>query len=254
MACWTGLLLLCWLRPRRVAAHGRSPDAALAQLLREARANLRRSPTDRLSRILCGERIRIGVRDYYPLFATREGEVRSGLRARCRARHRQAARRRARLRPRQCRHPHPDARPRIASTSSSRPWATTPSATARCASSGRTITSRRRRWSGPRRSPSKAGTTSPAAPICVTVGNGSNAELVSHNARLMLFDEAGVLPERLKRRDLHAGRAGRQLLRLLFHRPRFAADVRAEVRLRPGAVGHGAWRAPAATSSPARST
>jgi len=34
--------------------------------------------------------------------------------------------------------------------------------------------------------------------ICVAVGNVSNAELVSHNARLMLFDEAGVLPDRLK--------------------------------------------------------
>jgi polar amino acid transport system substrate-binding protein len=34
--------------------------------------------------------------------------------------------------------------------------------------------------------------------VCGTVGNGSNAELVAHNARLMLFDEAGVLPDRLK--------------------------------------------------------
>jgi ABC-type amino acid transport system permease subunit len=33
---------------------------------------------------------------------------------------------------------------------------------------------------------------------CVTIGNGSNAQIVSHNARLMLFDEAGVLPGHLK--------------------------------------------------------
>ena len=33
--------------------------------------------------------------------------------------------------------------------------------------------------------------------VCVTVGNGSNAELVSQGVRLMLFDEAGVLPEQL---------------------------------------------------------
>jgi ABC-type amino acid transport system permease subunit len=34
--------------------------------------------------------------------------------------------------------------------------------------------------------------------VCVTVGNGSNAELVEHDVRLMLFDEAGVLPPRLQ--------------------------------------------------------
>ena len=94
--------------------------------------------------------------------------------------------------------PHPDAgrgphRPRA-----SRPWGTTPSATARCASSGRTTTSRRRRWSGPRRSRIADWNDVAGRTICVTVGNGSNAELVSHNARLMLFDEAGVLPDRLK--------------------------------------------------------
>jgi polar amino acid transport system substrate-binding protein len=33
--------------------------------------------------------------------------------------------------------------------------------------------------------------------ICVSVGNGSNAELVSRSARLMLFDQPVVLPERL---------------------------------------------------------
>src|SRR5260370_38923436 len=34
--------------------------------------------------------------------------------------------------------------------------------------------------------------------VCVTIGNGSNAELVAQGARLMLFDEAGMLPDRLK--------------------------------------------------------
>ena len=38
----------------------------------------------------------------------------------------------------------------------------------------------------------------PGRTICATVGNGSNAELVSHDARLLLFDEAGVLPDRLR--------------------------------------------------------
>lgn len=34
--------------------------------------------------------------------------------------------------------------------------------------------------------------------VCVTIGNGSNAQMVSQRARLMLFDAAGVLPERLQ--------------------------------------------------------
>ena len=54
-----------------------SPDAALEQLLKEARENCTQ-PADRLSKVLCGGRIRIGVRDYYPLFSTREGDERSG--------------------------------------------------------------------------------------------------------------------------------------------------------------------------------
>ncbi len=33
--------------------------------------------------------------------------------------------------------------------------------------------------------------------VCVTIGNGSNAELVAHKARIMLFETAGVLPEKL---------------------------------------------------------
>jgi len=52
-----------------------SPDMVLAQVLKEARANCAQ-PADRLSRILCSGRIRIGVREFYPLFATRSGDVR----------------------------------------------------------------------------------------------------------------------------------------------------------------------------------
>ncbi|MDA0664102.1 MAG: transporter substrate-binding domain-containing protein, partial [Proteobacteria bacterium] len=34
--------------------------------------------------------------------------------------------------------------------------------------------------------------------VCVTIGNGSNAQLVSRGARLMLFDAVGILPARLQ--------------------------------------------------------
>ena len=73
--CGLALLLLAvapaWSQDKN------SPDAALEQLLKEARENCAQ-PTDRLSKVLCGGRIRIGVRDYYPLFSTREGDERSG--------------------------------------------------------------------------------------------------------------------------------------------------------------------------------
>ena len=51
---------------------------------------------------------------------------------------------------------------------------------------------------GPRELPVASMLDLPGRTVCVTVGNGSNAELVSQGARLMLFDEAGVLPDRLK--------------------------------------------------------
>ena len=64
------------------AQSAHSPDAALARLLKDARAKLPGACTqpqaDRLIKILCAKRIRIGVRDYYPLFATRSGQTRQG--------------------------------------------------------------------------------------------------------------------------------------------------------------------------------
>ena len=64
------------------AQQDKSPDAALARLLQGARATLpgacSQPNADRLIRILCAGRIRIGIRDYYPLFATRTGETREG--------------------------------------------------------------------------------------------------------------------------------------------------------------------------------
>ncbi len=61
-----------------------TPDAALAHLVDEARATVAapggcaQPGLDRLVRIVCAGRIRIGVRESYPLFATRSGETRHG--------------------------------------------------------------------------------------------------------------------------------------------------------------------------------
>src|SRR5437899_12963550 len=62
------------------AQQDKSPDAALERLLQAARASLpgacSQPQADRLIKILCVGRIRVGVRDYYPLFSTRSGETR----------------------------------------------------------------------------------------------------------------------------------------------------------------------------------
>src|SRR5260370_8846949 len=61
-----------------------SPDAALARLLDSARAaaaapgGCAQPGIDRLVRILCTGRIRVGVRDDYPLFSTHTGTTRQG--------------------------------------------------------------------------------------------------------------------------------------------------------------------------------
>jgi polar amino acid transport system substrate-binding protein len=61
-----------------------SPDAALVQLLDEARAaaaapgTCDRSGIDRLVGIFCSHLIRVGVRAEYPLFGMLTGDVRSG--------------------------------------------------------------------------------------------------------------------------------------------------------------------------------
>jgi ABC-type amino acid transport substrate-binding protein len=71
------VLLALGLLSVALAARAETPDAALDGLLQAARADCAQ-PSDRLSRVLCSGRLRAGVRDYYPLFGTREGEERSG--------------------------------------------------------------------------------------------------------------------------------------------------------------------------------
>src|SRR5689334_2350995 len=61
-----------------------SPDAALTRLLASARTastvpgTCAQPGVDRLIHILCEGRIRVGVREDYPLFGTRDGQVRKG--------------------------------------------------------------------------------------------------------------------------------------------------------------------------------
>src|SRR6185295_11880156 len=60
--------------------------------------------------------------------------------------------------------------------------------------------------------------------ICVTIGNGSNAVIVSHDVRLMLFDEAGVLPDRLRDDTCVLAAQDDSFFAEYFTDPRFAAQ------------------------------
>ncbi len=77
---WRGLFC-SWLRSRQAE----TPDAALTALLTEARAACRQCPAPATNPVwigssgsICTGKIRIGVREYYPLFGTREGRERLG--------------------------------------------------------------------------------------------------------------------------------------------------------------------------------
>ena len=192
--CGLALLLLAvapaWSQDKN------SPDAALEQLLKEARENCAQ-PTDRLSKVLCGGRIRIGVRDYYPLFSTREGDERSGYEV-------DVAHAIAKRFGVEADFHRVNAATRIPMIGEDRidlVIATMGHNTQRDSQvrfirphyyqSETTVV-------GPKSLPIKGWKDVSGRTICVTVGNVSNAVIVSENVRLMLFDEAGVLPERLR--------------------------------------------------------
>ena len=173
---------------------------ALEAVLKEAREHCARptaQQSDRLERILCGKPLRIGVRDYYPLFGMRENAVHVGY--------------------------EPDIARTIAQRLGVEIELVRVNAATRIPLLGEdridlvlatmghnTQRDGQLRFIRPHYYQSETALVGPKAlhiadwddvatrTICVTVGNVSNAELVSHNARLMLFDEAGVLPDRLK--------------------------------------------------------
>ncbi|MFO1083975.1 MAG: transporter substrate-binding domain-containing protein [Reyranellaceae bacterium] len=195
------LIVLGLGRPAAQAQTAGSPDAALARLLEAARATMPAScvqaDVDRLIRILCAKRIRIGIRDYYPLFATRTGDKREGYEV-------DVALAIGRMLGVEVEFVRVNAATRIPLLAEDRidlVIATMGHNTQRDKQvrfirphyyqSETTVV-------GPRELPVANMTDLPGRTVCVTIGNGSNAELVSQGARLMLFDEAGVLPDRLK--------------------------------------------------------
>ncbi|MBN9086152.1 MAG: transporter substrate-binding domain-containing protein [Reyranella sp.] len=190
------LLAVAALLAPLAAARAETPDEALEALLTEARQQCAQ-PSDRLEKILCGKRLRVGVRDYYPLFGVREGGIHVGF--------------------------EPDIARALAERFGVETDFVRVNAATRIpllgedridlilATMGHT-TQRdgQLRFIRPHYYQSETVVVGPKAlrigdwndlatrTICVTVGNVSNAQMVSHNTRLMLFDEAGVLPDRLK--------------------------------------------------------
>lgn len=183
------------------AQQDKSPDAALARLLQAARATLpgacSRPNADRLIRILCAGRIRVGIRDYYPLFATRDGEIREGYEV-------DVALAIGRKLGVEVEFVRVNAATRIALLAEDRIDLVIATMGHNTQRDGQVRFIRPHYYQsettlvGPRALSVSDWKDIAGRTVCVTVGNGSNAELVTEGARLMLFDEAGVLPERLK--------------------------------------------------------
>ena len=178
-----------------------SPDAALAALLKDTRAAFPGACTqpnaDRLTGVLCAKRIRIGVRETYPLFAMDAGEKRQGYEidvARAIAGKLGVSVEFVKVVP-------ASRIPLLAENRIDLAIATMGHNTQR---DGQARFIRPHYYQsettliGPQGIALSGWKDIPGRTVCVTVGNGSNAELISHGARLMLFDEASALPERLK--------------------------------------------------------
>ena len=184
-----------------LAGADNSPDAALSQLLAEAHDaatpdNCGNPDIDSLVRILCAGRMRVGVRDEYPLFAAKVGETRQGYEI-------DVARAIGRRLGVTAEFVGVKAATRV-------PMLASGGVDVVIATMGDSVQRESQvRFIRPHYYRSETMVVGPhdlavsgwddlrGRTVCATVGNGSNAELVSRDARVMLFDDAGMLPERL---------------------------------------------------------
>jgi len=200
-ACLLAVVIIGLAPSALQAQQDKSPDAALARLLQEVRAKLPGAcsqPTaDRLIRVLCAGRLRVGIRDYYPLFSTRSGETRQGYEV-------DVARAIANKLGVDVEFVRVNAATRIALLAEDRIDLAIATMGHNIQRDGQARFIRPHYYRsettivGPHSSGVSDWKDIPGRTVCVTVGNGSNAELVAQGARLMLFDEAGALPARLK--------------------------------------------------------
>ncbi len=178
-----------------------SPDAALEKLLQDARAALpgacSEPDADHLVKILCAKRIRIGVRDYYPLFGTRTGNKREGYEV-------DVGLAIGRMLGVEVEFIRVNAASRIPLLAEDRIDLVIATMGHNTQRDGQVRFIRPHYYQsettvvGPRSLHVSGLKDLAGRTVCVTIGNGSNAQLVSQGARLMLFDEAGVLPDRLR--------------------------------------------------------
>jgi len=178
-----------------------SPEAALAQLLEQARGALpaacAQPKPDSLTRILCSRRIRIGVRDSYPLFGTLQDGVRQGYEI-------DVARgvaRRLGVEPEFVGVKAANRIPMLADDRIDLIIATMGHNTQR----DHEVRFVRPHYYqsetaliGPKELPVADWKDITGRTVCVTIGNGSNADLVSRGSWLMLFDDAVALPDGLR--------------------------------------------------------
>jgi ABC-type amino acid transport substrate-binding protein len=180
-----------------------SPDVALARMLDDVRVTAAdpgtcAQPTiDRLVRIFCVGRIRVGVRHDYPLFSTRTGELRQGYEV-------DVARAIAGKLGVDITFTKVKAATRIAmlADDSTDLVIATMGDNAQRETQARFIRPHYYRSETMLVGPRDLGLADwgdvRGRTVCVSVGNASNAELVSRGARLMLFDGSVALPERLR--------------------------------------------------------
>jgi polar amino acid transport system substrate-binding protein len=197
---WTIIMCLIGAMPVAARADG-SPDTALARLLDEARATASspgacaRPDRDQLISIFCTGRLRVGLRDEYPLFGMRAGNTWQGYEidvARAVAQKLGVSVDFTKVKP-------ATRIPMLADNTIDLVVATMADNTQRESQA---------RFVRPHYYQSQTVIIGPndlrlkdddirGQTVCVAIGNGSNAELVARGARLMLFDDAALLPERL---------------------------------------------------------
>lgn len=223
-------VLLCVLSGLCTLARAQSettPDAALARLLAEARTSATptvcaKPDTDRLIRIFCNKQIRMGVRENYPLFGARKDEARAGYDI-------DVARAIGKTLKTEVAFTRVTPANRIALLAEDRIDVAIATMGHNTQRDGQARFIRPHYYQsetilvGPQAAEIKEWRDIAGRTICVTIGNGSNAQIVSQGARLMLFEEAAALPDRL--RDQTCGLAAQDDSFFAFHftNPAFAA-------------------------------
>jgi ABC-type amino acid transport substrate-binding protein/ABC-type amino acid transport system permease subunit len=213
------------------AESGNTPDAALKALLDKVRSAMpgvcSQANADRLAKILCSKTIRIGVRKYYPLFGEGEGDKSEGYEP-------DIGLEIGRMLGVEVDFVRVNAATRIPLLAEDRIDLVIATMGHNTQRDGQVRFIRPHYYRsetiivGPRGSPVAGMSDLAGRTVCVTIGNLSNASMVSQGARLMLFDEAGVLPERLKDQTCSLAAQDDSFFAYYFTDPDFAAGFAAK--------------------------